>query len=191
MGFELRIPLSTFDLLKGKREVCLFTHLHVREDEHRLYGFATSAERDLFRLLISATGVGPSIALGALSALSPGAVIEGIAAGDLKSLQRIKGVGKKLAERMVLELRDRVGTLFSSFGLAIPPPATAAAGLAATGAGILNSPGGADALLALVSLGFDRKSAEALVIEKHEFLVAAGREIDAEALIKEALRSVR
>lgn len=189
VGFELRIPLSTFDQLKGKKEVSLFTHLHVREDEHRLYGFGTAEERELFRLLISATGIGPAIAVGALSALSPGEVASGISSGDIKLLQRIRGVGRKLAERMVLELKDRVGPLLSALGIASPTMQAGADGKPATRDRAMGIPSVSDAVLALVSLGFDRKGAEDLVFEKHAELTARGAQPDAEVLIKEALRS--
>ena len=188
VGFELRIPLSTFERLKGKKEILLFTHLHVREDDLRLYGFATSGERELFRLLLSVAGVGPSIALQSLSALSPEEVVRAIGAGDLKTIQRIKGVGKKLAERLVLELRDRVGVFGGGSGGG-HSGTRGGAGAPHSAHRLFGNQDAADAVEALVmSLGFERRNAEEKVIEACERLQAGGRRADAEALIKECLR---
>ncbi len=188
VGFDLRIPISTYERLKGKKEARLFTHLHVREDELRLFGFATTGERDLFRMLLSVTGVGPSIAVAALSALSPADVARSISTGDLKTLQRIKGVGRKLAERLALELRDRVGVILVELGVggstAPAPPESVPSRLEA-----LAVPDIADAVLALVGLGFDRKTAQERVLEKLEAIQKSGRRADAETLIKDCLRS--
>ena len=118
IGFECRIPLSTFTALKGKEgaRVRLLTHLHVLEDDLRLYGFATERERDFFRLVISAAGVGPAIALAALASFDPPAFVSAIESGDARALRRIKGVGPKLSERMVLELKDREEALAALLG---------------------------------------------------------------------------
>ena len=111
MGYEILIPLSSFDKLPAVgQEVKLLTHLVVREDAQVLYGFVTAAERDLFRLLINTvSGIGPKIALNALSGMSVTAFRGAVAAGDVKSLSQISGVGRKTAERIVVELRDKVG----------------------------------------------------------------------------------
>jgi len=113
VGWHVEIPLST-RLLIGDRlgeEVLLYTHLLVREDVLKLFGFFTLEERELFRLLLSVSGTGPKIALQALSAFSVKELIRDLGSGAVDSLKRIKGVGKKLAERMVLELRDKAGAL--------------------------------------------------------------------------------
>jgi len=113
VGWNVQVPLST-RLLIGDRlgeEVLLYTHLLVREDVLKLFGFSTLEERELFRLLLSVSGTGPKIALQALSAFSVKELIRDLGSGDVDSLKRIKGVGKKLAERMVLELRDKAGAL--------------------------------------------------------------------------------
>ena len=98
VGYDLRIPLSTFDRLKGQKEAHLFTHLHVREDELRLYGFATVAERELFRFLSSVSGVGPSIALAALCTLAPEDIARALAGAltdeELRSQMRSKGLAQ-------------------------------------------------------------------------------------------------
>ncbi|MBE7502125.1 MAG: Holliday junction branch migration protein RuvA [Verrucomicrobiales bacterium] len=111
VGYEVFIPLSSFDKLPAPgQRVRVLTHLAVREDAHVLYGFATAAERNLFRLLINTVnGVGPKLALNILSGMTPTAFRGAVAAGDVKALSRISGVGKKMAERLVVELKDKVG----------------------------------------------------------------------------------
>ena len=111
IGYEVLIPLSSYDKLpQPGGEVKLLTHLAVREDAHILYGFMTAAERDLFRLLINTvSGIGPKIALNILSGMSTTAFRGAVARGDVKALSQISGVGKKTAERIVLELKDKIG----------------------------------------------------------------------------------
>jgi Holliday junction DNA helicase RuvA len=111
VGYEVLIPLSSFDKLPAPgSEVQLLTHLAIREDAHVLYGFMTAAERDLFRLLISTvSGIGPKIALNVLSGMNPVALRGAVANGDVKALSQISGVGKKTAERIVVELKDKIG----------------------------------------------------------------------------------
>jgi Holliday junction DNA helicase RuvA len=111
IGYEVLIPLSSFDKLPAPGgEVQLLTHLAIREDAHVLYGFMTAAERDLFRLLINTvSGIGPKIALNVLSGMNPVALRGAVANGDVKALSQISGVGKKTAERIVVELRDKIG----------------------------------------------------------------------------------
>jgi Holliday junction DNA helicase RuvA len=111
VGYEVLIPLSSFDKLPAPGgEVQLLTHLAIREDAHVLYGFMTGAERDLFRLLINTvSGIGPKIALNVLSGMNPVALRGAVANGDVKALSQISGVGKKTAERIVVELRDKIG----------------------------------------------------------------------------------
>ena len=113
VGWHVQVPLSTRSLIGDRlgEEVLLYTHLLVREDVLKLFGFSTLEERELFRLLLSVSGTGPKIALQALSAFSVKELIRDLGSGDVDSLKRIKGVGKKLAERMVLELRDKAGVL--------------------------------------------------------------------------------
>src|SRR2546421_5992670 len=111
IGYDVLIPLSSYDKLpQPGQEVKLLTHLVIREDAHMLYGFATGTERDLFRLLINnVSGIGPKTALNVLSGISVTAFRGAVAGGDVKALSQISGVGKKTAERIVVELRDKVG----------------------------------------------------------------------------------
>jgi holliday junction DNA helicase RuvA len=120
VGYELLIPLSSFDKLPPPGgEVKLLTHLAVREDAHTLYGFATTAERDLFRMLINlVSGIGPKIALNILSGVSAHAFRAAVAAADVKALSQISGVGKKTAERIVVELKDKLGLISTGSVLA-------------------------------------------------------------------------
>jgi len=111
VGYDALIPLSSFDQLPAPGQpVKLLTHLVVREDAHVLYGFMSAAERELFRLLInSVSGIGPKIALNILSGINVAAFRGAVAGGDVKILSRISGVGKKTAERIVVELKDKIG----------------------------------------------------------------------------------
>src|SRR5258705_10998699 len=111
IGYEVLIPLSSFDKLpQPGQEIRLLTHLAVREDAHILYGFMTSAERELFRMLVNTvSGIGPKIALNVLSGISVTAFRGAVANSDIKALSQISGVGRKTAERIVVELKDKVG----------------------------------------------------------------------------------
>ncbi len=111
VGYEVIVPLSTLDRLGPPgQSVLILTHLHIREQEHTLYGFLTPEERDLFRLLINrVSGVGPKVALSILGGMAVGAFKTAVVQGDLTLLAKVKGVGRKTAERIVLELKDKVG----------------------------------------------------------------------------------
>lgn len=149
VGYEVLIPLSSFDRLPREGERCrLLTFDLPREDEHLLIGFATEDERSLFRRLLAVSGIGPKTALSALSGLSPRELKLAITQGDVKRLSSITGVGKKTAERIVVELRDKI-----TAGEALE----AAAGAAPSGPADLRR---RDAVLALISLGY--KQAEAV-----------------------------
>src|SRR5579863_9949416 len=111
VGYEALIPLSSFDKLPSPGQpILLLTHLAVREDAHVLYGFMTAAEREMFRLLVNTvSGIGPKIALNILSGINVTALRGAVANGDIKMLSQISGVGKKTAERIVIELKDKIG----------------------------------------------------------------------------------
>ncbi len=109
VGYEVQASMTTFyDLPDLQQEVTLYTHLSVREDAHSLYGFSSQVERDLFRLLLKVNGVGPKMALAIISGMNPQEFRQVVIAGDIQRLSRIPGVGKKTAERLVIELRDRL-----------------------------------------------------------------------------------
>jgi Holliday junction DNA helicase RuvA len=172
IGYEVLIPLSSFDKLPPPGgDVRLLTQLIVREDAHILYGFASGAERDLFRLLINhVSGIGPKTALNILSGMNAVAFRGAVASGDVKSLSQISGVGKKTAERIVVELRDKVGA--------------AGAWEAASSARAL-SPSGQkinDAVLALLALGFKQP-------EAHESVRAAQAMLGDQAGVEELVRA--
>lgn len=172
VGYEALIPLSSYDKLPSPgNDVKLLTQLIVREDAHTLYGFMTSAERDLFRLLInSVSGIGPKIALNILSGMNAVNFRGAVANGDVKSLSQISGVGKKTAERIVVELRDKIG---------------AAGAIEAAGAKHALSPDDQktnDATLALMALGF--KQAEA-----HDAVRAAQAMLGASATVEQLVRA--
>src|SRR3982750_2417993 len=113
VGYEVLIPLSSYDKLPAVGQpVRMLTHLHVREDAHILYGFMSPAERDLFRLLVNnVTGIGPKLALAVLSGMSVDRFKAAVVNADIASLSKISGLGKKTAERIVLELKDKLGVV--------------------------------------------------------------------------------
>ena len=118
IGYELLIPLSSFEKLPALgQKVTLKTQLVVREDSQTLYGFATDAERELFRLIQGVSGIGPRLALNVLSGMDVAAFKGAIASGDVKRLSSISGIGKKTAERMVLELKDKLGPSTGTAGM--------------------------------------------------------------------------
>ncbi|MBR1870950.1 MAG: Holliday junction branch migration protein RuvA [Kiritimatiellae bacterium] len=142
VGYEAFIPLSTFDRLPGAGQHCkLFTYHAVREDDQILYGFATPAERDMFTMLLGVSGVGPKLALALLSGMNAGDLQLAIAQGDSKRLANVKGVGRKTAERLVVELKDKINPV-EAF-------ANARTSSSAAQAEVLR-----DAMLALSALGF-------------------------------------
>jgi len=114
VGYEVETPLSTFCQLKNDQTITLWTHLTVREDAHLLYGFINPDDKTLFRTLLKVNGVGPKLALGVLSSMSAAMLIQSIEMQDITTLTRIPGVGKKTAERLVIELRDRLQSLSST-----------------------------------------------------------------------------
>ena len=172
VGYEALIPLSSFDKLpQPGGDVKLLTQLVIREDAHVLYGFASSAERDLFRLLINnVSGIGPKTALNILSGMNPVAFRGAVASSDVKSLSQISGVGKKTAERIVVELRDKVGAAGAW------EASSAARSLSAADQKIN------DAVLALMALGFKQ-------IEAHDTVRAAQTMLGVAATVEQLVRA--
>ena len=172
VGYEALIPLSSFDKLPHPgSEVRLLTHLAIREDAHVLYGFMTAQERDMFRLLINTvSGIGPKIALNVLSGMNVPALRGAVANGDVKALSQISGVGKKTAERIVVELRDKVGAAGAW------EAASAERSLSPTDQKVN------DAVLALIALGYKQQ-------EAHESVRAAQAVLGDQATVEELVRA--
>lgn len=172
VGYEVLIPLSSYQKLPAPGgEAHLLTHLAIREDAHVLYGFATAAERELFRLLIqTVSGIGPKIALSVLNGMTPVAFKGAVARGDVKALSQINGVGRKTAERIVVELKDK-------FGAAGEWEASSAARTLSPADQRLN-----DAVLALLALGVKRT-------EAHEAVRQAQARVGATAGLEELVRA--
>ncbi|MBB3189151.1 Holliday junction branch migration protein RuvA [Halomonas cerina] len=175
VGYELEASMTTLVALPGSGEpVFLYTHLVVRDDAHLLYGFARAQERDLFRALIKVNGIGPRLALAILSGMDEDAFIRCVLEDDIKALTRLPGVGKKTAERLIIEMRDRFPHWEGSPGLE-----ASAAGLPATAPLPTQDPL-ADAEAALVSLGYKPTEAARMLSGLEE-------EGSTEAIIKAAL----
>ena len=172
VGYEALIPLSSYDKLPPPgQDVKLLTQLVVREDAHVLYGFMTAAERDLFRLLVgTVSGIGPKIALNILSGISVAAFRGAVAGGDVKALSQISGVGRKTAERMVVELRDKIGAA------GVWEAASAQRALSPDDQKIN------DAVLALMALGFKQ-------VEVHDGVRAAQAMHGAQATVEDLVRA--
>ena len=173
VGHEVFVPLSSYDRLPRKDEECtILTYDYVREDQHQLFGFVTEAERRVFVLLMGTSGIGPKLALSALSGLSVRELKAAVVEGDVKRLSSIQGVGKKVAERLVLELRDKISAgeaLEAVAGAAEPTPANARA---------------RDAVLALTALGYKQDAARKMV---QHALAGKKPPEDVEAIIRRAL----
>ncbi|HEV8038677.1 MAG TPA: Holliday junction branch migration protein RuvA [Bryobacteraceae bacterium] len=177
VGYDVLIPISTYSALpETGSEVRLRIHTHVREDALSLFGFLTSEEKTIFEKLISVSGIGPSLAVKVLSGMSTADLIPAIRNGSVEHLVRIPGVGRKTAERMVLELKDKLEGL----------DATPIPGLAAKPAATL-SPLEQDVLSALLNLGCNRAAAEAAVRKAK----SAGAPPDFEPLFRRSLELVR
>lgn len=175
-GFDMRlhISVSCFETLPALgKEIHLLSYLHVREDVLQLYGFADVVERDLFERLISVSGIGPRLGVGILSGATASRVREAIEAGDSEFLQTLPGVGKKLAQRLVVELREKV----TLSGLSSPSGAAFPGGLANTVT--------SDASIALQSLGFTRGGSQSAV---QDALAELGANATAETIIRRALQ---
>lgn len=174
VGFALAVPMSTFDKLPAAGSPAVFfTHLHVREDGMQLFGFATDTERRLFRLLITVSGVGPRLALSILSSMPVRTFCQAVAAADVKALASVNGIGKRSAERLVVELRERVGDIDPGAAFGTPEPDADAARQIQ------------DAVAALATLGFKAEPARKAVQAVCRELSAEQK--TAENLIRKAL----
>lgn len=170
VGYLLNISLHTYSQIPEGDFLKLYTYLQVKEDSHSLFGFSSIAEREIFKLLISVSGVGPSIARTMLSSLTPKQVREGIALGDAALIQSIKGIGAKTAARVILDLKDKVLKVYDLDELST----------------IKNNTNKDEALSALEVLGFARKQAERVV----DKVVASQPDASVEVIIKQALKNL-
>ena len=168
VGYEVRISLNTFSALGSDEAIKIFTKLIVREDAHLLYGFHTKQEREMFNHLVSVSGIGPNTAMIMLSSLTPDEVANAIQTEDVRTIQGIKGIGAKTAQRVIIDLKSKVSKME----------------LSSENIFTSNNRNRFDALNALVSLGFDKKSAEK-VLDKSD----TGNQ-SVEELIKDALRNL-
>lgn len=171
VGYELQISLHTYSHIQSLEKGLLYTHLHIKEDAHTLYGFSETAEKELFLQLISISGVGAATARMMLSSMKPDELAKAIVQGNTKQLESIKGIGKKSAERIVLELRDKLHKAKSDINFSP----------------LINNTLEQDALNALIALGIARSAAETAIqrVLKAEPALTAVEEI-----IKKALKSM-
>ena len=170
VGYLLNISLHTFSQIPDNEALKLFTHLIVREDSHTLFGFSSIAEREIFRLLISVSGIGANTARTMLSSLSPQQVKEAIAHGDVALIQSIKGIGAKTAARVILDLKDKVLKVYDIDEVSVNKSNT-------------NKD---EALSALEVLGFAKKQSERIV----DKIVSQQPDASVETIIKEALKNL-
>ncbi|MBT8244984.1 MAG: Holliday junction branch migration protein RuvA [Winogradskyella sp.] len=170
VGYLLNISLHTFGQIPDKEHLRLYTHLQVKEDSHTLYGFSTKTEREIFKLLLSVSGVGSSTARTMLSSLNPEQVKDAIASGDVPIIQSVKGIGAKTAQRIILDLKDKVLKVYGIDEVSLSQ----------------NNTNKSEALSALEVLGFNKKQSEK-VIEK---LVSQQPDANVETLIKDALKNL-
>lgn len=170
IGYLLHIPLSTFEKIPDHGEVTLRTQLFIRDDQVKVFGFFTEEERGLFQLLLSVTGIGPNTAIAILSGSSVDDIKRSVIMEDAKALEKIKGVGKKTSERIVLELKERIREIAT----------TLPSGLDSRQKTTIS-----DAIMALISLGYGRAVAEKAVSEAAKKLETVD---NIEVLVREALK---
>tara|TARA_Y100000385_G_scaffold9196_1_gene9605 strand:+ start:3571 stop:4152 length:582 start_codon:yes stop_codon:yes gene_type:complete len=170
VGYFIHISLHTFSQLTDNESIKLLTHLQVKEDSHQLYGFATAMEREIFRLLICVSGIGTNTARTMLSSLTPKQVREGIAAEDVALIQSVKGIGLKTAQRVIIDLKDKILKIYD-----IDETLS-----------VSNNTNKDEALSALEVLGFVKKQSERIVVK----ILSNNPEASVEFLIKEALKNL-
>ncbi|WP_010179761.1 Holliday junction branch migration protein RuvA [Aquimarina agarilytica] len=170
VGYFLNISLHTFSLIGNDELLQLYTHLQVKEDSHTLYGFVEKAERDIFRLLLSVSGIGASIARTMLSSLNPKQVKDAIALADVSTIQSVKGIGAKTAQRVILDLKDKVLKLHEVDEVSVVSGNTTKE----------------ESLSALETLGFNRKIAQKVV----EKILTLDQSLTVENVIKQALKKL-
>jgi Holliday junction DNA helicase RuvA len=170
VGYHVNISLHTYSLLPNADFIKLFTHLQIKEDAHTLFGFVEKSEREIFKMLLSVSGIGASIARTMLSSLDPKQITNAIASGDVVTIQSIKGIGSKTAQRVILDLKEKVLKLFDLDEVSMSQSNT----------------NRDEALSALEVLGFVRKASEKVV----EKIVKDDPEASVETIIKKALKNL-
>lgn len=170
VGYMLHISLHTYSQIPDQESLKLYTHLQVKEDSHTLYGFSSLAEREIFRLLISVSGIGASIARTMLSSLTPIQVREGIATSDVVLIQSIKGIGAKTAQRVIIDLKDKILKIYDIDEVSVSKGNTSKD----------------EALSALEVLGFVKKQADRAV----DKVMMEQPDADVETIIKQALKNL-
>lgn len=170
VGYYINISLHTFSLLSDLENLKLYTYLQVKEDGHTLYGFVEKSEREIFKLLISISGIGPSIARTMLSSLTPKQVIEAIATSDVTTIQSAKGIGAKTAQRVIIELKEKVLKIYDLDEVST----------------LSDNTNKSEALSALEVLGFNRKLAEKAI----DKVLKDTPQASVENIIKQALKNL-
>jgi len=170
VGYLLHISLNTFSALPDSEAITLYSHLTVKEDSHTLYGFINKTEREIFRLLISVSGVGPSIARTMLSSMSSEEIQQAIATENIALIQSVKGIGAKTAQRVIIDLKDKILKTFDIDAISLAPSNT-------------NKD---EALSALEVLGFNKKQSEKVL----NAILKEQIDASVEVLIKKALKSL-
>jgi holliday junction DNA helicase RuvA len=170
VGYDVNISLHTYSLLPNTDFIKLYTHLQIKEDAHTLFGFVEKSEREIFKLLVSVSGIGASIARTMLSSLDPKQITNAIASGDVVTIQSIKGIGSKTAQRVILDLKEKVLKLYDLDEVSMSQSNT----------------NRDEALSALEVLGFVRKTSERIV----EKIVKEDPDASVESIIKKALKNL-
>ena len=170
IGYWVNISLTTFSQIPDNENIKLYTHLQIKEDSHSLYGFYSKKEREIFRLLISVSGIGTSTARTMLSSLDPQQVVEAISSNNVSIVQSVKGIGSKTAQRLIIELRDKILKIYDLDETYVNS----------------NNTTREEALSALEVLGVNKKSSERLV----DNIIKENQDISVEEIIKETLKNI-
>ena len=170
VGYHINISLHTYSLLPASDFIKLYTHVQIKEDAHTLFGFMEKTEREIFKMMLTVSGIGASIARTMLSSLEPKQIIQAIVSGDVPTIQSIKGIGAKTAQRVIIELKDKVLKLYDLEEVSL----------------IQNNTNKDEALSALEVLGFLRKNAEKVV----DKIAKENPEATVEFIIKQALKNL-
>ncbi|MBS1535905.1 MAG: Holliday junction branch migration protein RuvA [Bacteroidetes bacterium] len=170
VGYQIHISLHTYSLLPATDYIKLYTYLQVKEDAHTLFGFVEKSEREIFKMLLSVSGIGANIARTMLSSLEPKQIIQALASGDVGLIQSVKGIGGKTAQRAILDLKDKVLKLYDLDEVS----------------SVANNTNKEEALSALEVLGFNKKLAEKVV----DKIVLQDASASVEAIIKQALKNL-